>query len=361
MTGSIRTPVPGEHPDQDLLADLAAEVLPVDLATDVQNHVIGCPICANLLAEAEGIRSLLRQSPTETMPPQVLARLEQAMFEATHQDEAPPEISETSTRLMRPIRRAEPRPDVTGALPAGAGGPATGASRRITRSGPSTTAIPTSGQATGALPTSRLNRMTRPTQGARRQLREEARADRPSRWGPILRIAAVVVVVLGVGGVLVQLLGGSSDSGDSAASSAPLAAGGAAPILAPVQSTDTNYQKSDLSTQVKALITSSQQLVARPSGEADLRAKADSAKPESTTGSAGSSALSSPATLRACLNGIGAGQTQPVAIDLARYAGQEAAILVLPADDGSGYDVWVVSRDCSAGSTSTIAVEHVDS
>jgi hypothetical protein len=50
-----------------------------------------------------------------------------------------------------------------------------------------------------------------------------------------------------------------------------------------------------------------------------------------------------------------------VAIDLARYNKQEAAIIVLPADGGVGYDVWVVARNCQPGSDGTIDVVTVKS
>jgi hypothetical protein len=359
MSRSTRTPVPGEHPDEDLLADLAAEVLADDLAADVQNHVIGCSVCASLLAEAEGIRSMLRQSPLVIMPAPVLARLERAMLTARTEDEAPTllgaDLSDTSTRLMRPIGRAES----TGPLPGGTG------ARRIVRSGPATGALPSSAPATGALPTSRLNRMSRTTQGARRQAREEQKADRPSRLGPILRIAAVAVVVLGTGGFLFQQVFNSSSDGGAADTAASRSAdGGVAPLLTPVQSTRTNYQKAALPKQVQTLIASTEKLRTQATAQADLNnAREASATPEAAGKAATGGQqrlLSSPAAVRACLTGIGAGAAQPLAIDLARYAGQEAAIIVLPAD-GGGYDVWVVARDCSSTNDSTIDVVHVAS
>ena len=67
------------HPEDELLADLAADVLPIDAARQVEAHVIGCARCSQVLASAESIRGLLRQAPPEAMPPQVMARLEQAL------------------------------------------------------------------------------------------------------------------------------------------------------------------------------------------------------------------------------------------------------------------------------------------
>lgn len=362
MSRPTQPSVPGEHPDHDLLADLAAEVLAEDLAGQVQDHVIGCQGCASLLAEAEGVRSLLRQGEPARMPADVLARLERAVVEARAEDQATAAtqgvpvtrpaadgLTDTSTRLMRPVG-------------------ATGA-RRISRSAPATTAIPTAGGAASP-PTGRLSRMSsRPAESARRQAREEAKADRPSRLVPALWAAAAVVVLLGAGGLFMQLRGtGASDSSDSEASVA--SASGPPPVLAPVQATDTNYTRQGLSAQVQSLIQSSQALQARPqsrsaqdnsAGSAESTPGASAFDGKATQGAAEppGQLLRSQDALRACLKDIGADQGQPVAVDLARYAGREAAVIVLPAD-GGGYEVWVVARDCRPGSDGALDVVHVD-
>jgi hypothetical protein len=64
-----------EHPDGDLLADLAAEVLPEDLARRVEAHVLGCERCADALAAAEGIRGLLRRQAVPALPEDVADRI----------------------------------------------------------------------------------------------------------------------------------------------------------------------------------------------------------------------------------------------------------------------------------------------
>jgi hypothetical protein len=375
VSGPYEVPVPSEHPNNDLLADLAAEVLPEDLAGHVQNHVIGCSRCAALLADAESIRAMLLQIEPEQMPHEVLARLEQAVQTARREDQN--------------AAGDGPETRVLGRLSLGSDSGRADQGRRIVRSGNSagsaTGRIVPPAALTGSMPTSgpktsRLNRMSAPTQSARRQAIEEQKADRPSRLAkltPMLRIAAGLLVVAGAGVVAVQVFGDGAGSADSTASgSGPAPAN--AQIVTPVQSTKTDYAKKALPTQVKTLIASSQKLLAQPDqaraaaeSGSDLSA-ADSATAapkaavppasESTafaTAPAGPTVqgqlLRSPTALRDCLAAIGAGQTQPVAVDLARYAGREAAIIVLPAD-GGGYDVWVVGRDCRADSDGAIDV-----
>ncbi|GAB3241134.1 cupin domain-containing protein [Kineosporia babensis] len=76
------------HPEDELLADLAADVLPIDVARQVETHVMGCARCSQVLADAESVRAMLRQAPPEAMPREVLGRLEQA-FTAVRQGQEP--------------------------------------------------------------------------------------------------------------------------------------------------------------------------------------------------------------------------------------------------------------------------------
>lgn len=385
VSGPNRVPVPSEHPNDDLLADLAAEVLAADLAGSVRDHVVGCSRCAALLADAEGVRSMLLQIEPEQMPNEVLARLEQAMQVARQEDEISaragvPELDGSETRILGRVDSGETR--ILGRVPplstdSGRADPG----RRIPRAGGLSAAgtgrAGPAGSITGPLvaggpKTSRLSRMSTPTQSARRQAIEEQKADRPSRlaklW-PGLRIAAVVIVVVGAGAGALQLRGDGTDGADSAATSAA-----DAPVIAPVQSTKTDYTKKALRAQVKTLIDGSQKLLAEPQPQTEANpdnsfaAKAEPSAGTKVSGTQDSAAqaplgeqgqlLRSPAALRECLTAIGAAQVEPVAVDLAKYAGREAAIIVLPAD-GGGYDVWVVARDCRADSDGAIDVVNV--
>lgn len=343
VSGTGEQPVATNHPDHDLLADLAAEVLDDDLAGEVQSHVVDCASCAGLLAEAEGIRSWLRQGEPETMPADVMERLATALAGVTPAADA----GDTADA---------PAPGV----PTPAGGVARGVgSRRLTP------ALPKNRAATGD--TGRLTRITSrlgtPTESARRQAREEELADRPSlisRFAPVLKVAAAVIVLLGVGGFVWNLVGGSDDSTTTASSAGSAAS--SAPVLAPVQATGTNYSDSDLQKQVDTLIGASQASAlkateAPASGSTESAARDSAASP---LAAASSDLLKSPAALRACLGAIGAGDDQPVAVDLARWRDRDAAIIVLNAD-GGGYDVWVVSRTCAPNADGAIAQEHIDS
>ena len=69
------------HPDVNALADLAADVLPVEEARAVEAHVIQCPDCADLLADSERIRPLLLSDDVGPMPDDVWGRLSGVLAE----------------------------------------------------------------------------------------------------------------------------------------------------------------------------------------------------------------------------------------------------------------------------------------
>jgi hypothetical protein len=372
--------LPPEHPDDDLLADLAADVLPTHQARVVEAHVMACARCSGVLTDAERVRNLLLSDDPGPIPPDVLARIDQALqIEAAARDgmgdhpaptapnpvtgHAPP--PEQPPRQTPPVRVISPWEDTTTIQAFEAARKRQAVTRKRpaeTSPGPATT---TSGI---AAPRSRGPRLTRPSRGpsrSRREMRDEVRDVKAGRRGMVLAGAAGVVVLLGLGGyVVVALLGNheatTATTAASSGDSAPKALGaGAAGTGTPVLVTGTNYTDTALGQQAKVLVGSAVRPAAGRAGMAPQSGTVRSAVAESPgpaaadAAASGNGALRNPATLAGCLSALRAGGRRPVAVDLARYEGRDAAVIVLNGVNG-GYEVWVVARDCRPGADGTI-------
>lgn len=134
-------------------------------------------------------------------------------------------------------------------------------------------------------------------------------------------------------------LGGGS--GELDATREGQAAAAAGPATAAV-ATGTDYVPSRLPAQVATLV-------------------ATEPAPDPVAASPGDRSLTDPTRLDGCLQELDAGGTVPVAVDLARWEGTDAAVLVLPAPAGDGYQVWVVARDCGPDSADVMHSERVAS
>ena len=383
---------PREHPDPDLLADLAAEVLPEDLARRVETHVVGCERCADQLAEAEGIRGLLRRQEVPALPEDVAdrigatlagLRLGAAAGDRTGLDEDPDADARwAAANAKGAVGAARGRRQV----PAGESGlGAEFAVRRKVERGREASVT-------------RLRRVTGGPARLRRQSLEEQRsAERAGRRGKVLLGTAAAFLAVAVGGVALRALDvspwsggdaevastaarGSADSGDSGDSlesggdaGAPAAPGveqfssgkaadrdAAAAKAATVLASGGNYTDAALPVQARQLVAAAaaaaQGLSAAAGGTGTPAPKPQASSPPTPAAAranAGNETLRDPAALRACLGALGARDEEVLGVDLARYNGRDSAVIVLRATAGA-YDVWIVARDCRPGADGTL-------
>jgi hypothetical protein len=353
------------HPDDDLLADLVADVLPTDQARVIESHVMHCQECTSLLADAEHVRGLLVRSDPGPIPGDLLSRLESALqFEA--QGHGAPQtgvIPAGAPVGPEPVQVPNAWAD-TETIDAFRSGPGqqpeaeTPFPLEATVPAGMTTSGAAAGRRGGPPGGGRLSRLHRPARGpsrSRRDMRQEVRDVRSGRRGTMLAAVAGVVIVLALAGFAVKGFITSSGSGTDAAG----AAAGESALTGTgsgsrVVTTGTAYTETGLPDQVHALMAEVAEGGTGPDGSGDAPAATRSvAAPGS-----GNLGLRDPEQLKGCLTALNAGPVQPVAIDLATYEGQEAAIIVLVGDDG-GYEVWVVARTCQAGADGTIKFAQI--
>jgi hypothetical protein len=374
-----------DHPDADLLADLAAEVLPEDLARRVEAHVQDCDRCAGLLAEAEGIRGLLRRQETPAMPDDVADRIGAAVAglrlgpaagERDGLDDDPDADARWAAAASRGAvgpagrRRSAPE-DVLGA------GSRFTIRRKVER-----------GREASATRLVRAGGSSEAARLRRQALEEQRSAERAGRLGKLVLGTAAAIVLIAAAGFGLRALGGSelmtasSDAGGSSADGgAPASAEGGA--AAPQGSGDSNdsaqentlaagggptilnsggdYADATLEAQVKVLVAASivqQQRAADKAAGTGSPAPAPQATPNTSAGAearpaSGNQSLRDPKNLNACLGALGVADQPVLGVDLARYQGRDSAVIVLRADGGA-YDVWIVARDCRPGADGTL-------
>jgi hypothetical protein len=197
----------------------------------------------------------------------------------------------------------------------------------------------------------RGSRLSRGSSRSRRDIRQDVRDVRSGRRGVKLAGVAGVVLVLALGTFAIKGFFWSSSSdvqaGDTGTTLNMSAAGSR------VVTTGTAYTDDGLADQAHELM----ELVAAANSTESAAAKA-TASGEADTASVdgpaiGNLALRDPAELDGCLSALHAGNKEPVAVDLATFDGQEAAVIIL-LGEGGGYEVWVVARTCSASSEETM-------
>jgi len=174
--------------------------------------------------------------------------------------------------------------------------------------------------------------------------------------------AAASVAVIGAGGTfLVSQLGGASDSTAGSAAEAP-APQDAAPEDSSGGDLGTSEERSPATRTATTTSSEPGRSALSASGtdytRADLAAQAQVLLSEAGTADEQGSqaqqyAVADDASLDACLVALGRPGAEPVATDLARFEGQEAAVVVIP--DQGGYDVLVVPPGCGAGDDRVLA------
>ncbi|MDQ1290058.1 MAG: hypothetical protein QG622_3624 [Actinomycetota bacterium] len=196
----------------------------------------------------------------------------------------------------------------------------------------------------------RAGRTVRSVQ-SRRDARTETNEKPPWRRPKVLAgLVAAGIAVLGLGGLgIVTLLSDDSSDGLSAADALP-----GAVAHSVLRSSGTEYTASTLVAQVKVLLSGASPAAPTVSGKPAASAKpvpAPTVTPKPGT-------VTDPKQLQSCLGALGERSRSPVAVDLARYQGREAAVIVLPGVNG-GYDVWVVARDCRPGGEGHLAYKSI--
>jgi len=299
------------HADAETLAAFREDLLPRRKAGRVSAHLAACPRCAALDAQLAEVTTLLTQSAAPPMPDALTARIEAAL---------------AAEAAGRPGGAARPVPaGAPAAVSAGADG-----NRR---------------DGTGA---------ARP-------------AGAPARGRPrlALRIAAVtaaVAVMAGGGYGVARLLsanstvtgaGSSAPAERQAAPNAPASAHGALSLPAssaaglPLVGSGTNYQPGQLKAQLGKVL----RRYHAPTGISAGPAKA-TAGPR----------LSSPAfgDLAGCVSRLADGQ-RPLLVDLARYRGHPAAVIVIRAGQPGTLRALVVGPGCAAAASRPLATVSLPS
>jgi hypothetical protein len=181
-------------------------------------------------------------------------------------------------------------------------------------------------------------------------MREPQRSSpRGLRW---LQAAAVVVLILAGGAVAVSALRGS-DNNDVATSGS--AAGkadqrAAADGTYPVTASGRHWTKESVTAGVPQLLAGTLGPTLPPSSfSAQDDTSGSATAPRELAGVPAARLAGGPA-LADCVTELAGGPATPLAVDLATFDGQPAAVVLLPGIGGPGrVDVWVVPPDCAQG------------
>ena len=299
------------HADAETLAAFREELLPRRKAARVSAHLAVCSRCAELDAQLTEVSALLTASTAPPMPDALTARIAAAI------------AAEAAARAATTADHAVATADGTVAVGAAGGG-------------------------TG--PHDRAARPARPTRAP----------SGPGRARLALRVAAVtaaVVVVAGGGYGVARLLTANPESATSAGAgneAAPAAGGhGAASEKTPgglgapsaarsaptarIVSSGTNYQPGQLKTQVSAVLTQHRAGASAAAGFSQANQPTASAPP-----------------VPACVPHVTGGK-RPLLVDLAKYRGRPATVIVIPGATSGTLRALVVAGRCPAATGRVLA------
>lgn len=305
------------HPDAEVLARFREGLLGRRRSARLRAHLAGCSRCASVEAGLAEVSTLLASAPVPAMPGHLTARLEGVLAAETAARQRGEGLAATGA--------------ATGAAPDDAGGEP--GSRR-------------------GLPRRPLTRRAPTRQSLSRKPGPAGAGHRARQWRPVVLAAAAVVtliVVIGVYG-LARLAHGSGTPASSQAAPALRSPAASPMVSAPgtravqpgsaaagslhVVRSGTDYQPARLTHQVQAMLASPLATKMLPLSPA--------AANSSATGQ-----------LQACVRRA-TGGAQPSLVDLARYRGRPATIIVQAPAGGKPGQVWVAVPGCPAASPGLI-------
>ena len=303
------------HADAETLAAFREELLSRRKAARVSAHLAACSRCAGLDAQLTEVSALLTASTAPPMPDALTARIAAAI------------AAEAAARAATTADHAVATADGTVAVGAAGGG-------------------------------------TGPHDRAARPARPSRAPSGPGRARLALRVAAVtaaVVVVAGGGYGVARLLTANPESATSAGAgneAAPAAGGhGAASEKTPgglgapsagrsaptarIVSSGTNYQPGQLKTQVSAVLTQHRAGASAAAGFSQANQPTASAPP-----------------VPACVPHVTGGK-RPLLVDLAKYRGRPATVIVIPGATSGTLRALVVAGPCTATTGRVLATATV--
>ena len=330
------------HPDDETIGAFREDLLPARRAARIAAHLAECPRCAEVDAQLAAVTAALARTPTPPMPASLTARLDAALAA---------EVAARSAAGASPAH-ADSAEGAAPAGPAAAGPAAAGPADRPAAADRTASPAAHAHHSPGTGPEHTGQGRTGPGHtgpghtgpGRGRPGRRAGRSRAGSRLSlRIASVAAAVVVLAGGGYAIARVVSGgqelsTSSSSAASGSAASRPSGSALPPEAaprapteglPLVASGTTYRAGQLPAQVAAVLK-------RYPAHGHVNAAPPAA--------AGATAFPH---LTGCVSHVAAGQ-RPRLVDVARYGGQPAAVIVVPVPGTATVRVSVVGPGCSA-------------